>query len=95
MIVKRLPHHGHSHIGYSYTKRDYERFKEALPESIVRFAESRRSSSKLFSALGGIHAVEACGAGSLRMGIVPLEVGAEAGPKGHCNLLSWQFGIVC
>ena len=70
-------------FGYSYTKRDYERFKECLAR--VYWLASLRPGDRVlncFPALGGIHSSGGLWSGALlRMGVVPLEVGAEAGPE--------------
>ena len=70
-------------FGYSYTKRDYERFKECVAR--VYWLGSLRAGDRVlncFPALGGIHGSGGLWGGVfLRMGIVPLEVGAEAGPE--------------
>jgi phenylacetate-CoA ligase len=70
-------------FGYSYTKRDYERFKECLAR--VYWLASLRPGDRVlncFPALGGIHSSGGLWGGALlRMGVVPLEVGAEAGPE--------------
>lgn len=70
-------------FGYSYTKRDYERFKECLAR-VYWLASLRPGDRALncFPALGGIHSSGGLWSGALlRMGVVPLEVGAEAGPE--------------
>jgi phenylacetate-CoA ligase len=70
-------------FGYSYTKRDYERFKECLAR--VYWLASLRPGDRVlncFPALGGIHSSGGLWTGALlQMGVVPLEVGAEAGPE--------------
>ena len=70
-------------FGYSYTKRDYERFKECLAR-VYWLASLRPGDRALncFPALGGIHSSGGLWSGALlRIGVVPLEVGAEAGPE--------------
>ena len=70
-------------FGYSYTKRDYERFKECVAR--VYWLASLRPGDRVlncFPALGGIHSSGGLWSGALlRIGVVPLEVGAEAGPE--------------
>ena len=70
-------------FGYSYTQRDYERFKECVAR--IYWLASLRPGDRIlncFPALGGIHSSGGLWSGPLlRMGVVPLEVGAEAGPE--------------
>jgi phenylacetate-CoA ligase len=70
-------------FGYSYTKRDYERLKECVAR--IYWLASLRPGDRIlncFPALGGIHSSGGLWSGPLlRIGVVPLEVGAEAGPE--------------
>lgn len=74
---------GNPTFGYSYTKRDYERLKECVAR--IYWLASLRPGDRIlncFPALGGIHSSGGLWSGALlRIGVVPLEVGAEAGPE--------------
>jgi len=74
---------GNPTFSYSYTKADYERFKECLAR--VYWLASLRPGDRVlncFPVLGGIHGSGGLWGGAMaHMNVIPLEVGAECGPE--------------